>query len=89
MSVSQVFTQVDVPIFLPPYRENPVRPSQVSGFRIPIKIDPGKCEAGGLTCALFTEDHLSARGEGKSELQPHIKPLLHNEPTPRIASMEK
>lgn len=73
VSESQVFIQVGVPIFLPPYGENSVCPSQVSGFRAPVKMDPGKCEAGRLTGALFSEDHLSARGEGKSELQLHIK----------------
>ena len=80
MSVSQIFTQVEIPIFLPPYGKNSVCPLQVSGFRIPIKIDPGKCEAGRLAGSLFAEDHLSAREEGKSRLQLHIKPLLHNEP---------
>jgi len=78
VSVSQVFTQVDVLVFLPPYGENSVCPSQVSGFRAPVKIDLGKREAGRFAGALFSEDHLSARGEGKSELQLYIKPLLRN-----------
>jgi len=89
VSVPLVFTQVDVPIFLPPYGRNSVCPPQISGFRASITMVLGKRDARRLTGALFTEDHLPAHEKGKSNLQLHIKSLLHNEPLSTYSSNGK
>ena len=60
---------MEITNFLPFYGRNPVRSTQVSGFRVPFPMEAGKHDTG-LTDALFAEDHLRARENGKSELRP-------------------
>ena len=54
-----IFIQVEVPVFLPSYRRNSVRSSQISGSGEPFQVGGNKYETG-LASALFTEDNLPA-----------------------------
>ena len=62
---------MEVPYFLPVHGQDSIRPSQVSGFCLPVTMETGKHEAG-LTNPVLAKDHLHAGKKGHSNLKLYL-----------------